>query len=101
MSHQFRKLLWAACLSVAAGQTKIDLQSQSRSVDFTSADSTRPFKSGTVLPAACAIGEMFYKTDAASGANLYGCISPNVWTPEGQGGGGGGGISMLSQSQDL
>src|SRR5579864_574032 len=99
MSHVFRWLTWTLCLSIAAGQTKIDLQSQSRSVDFSTADSTRPFKSGTALPATCAVGEMFYKTDASSGANLYGCISPNAWAPEGQGNASG--ISMLAQSQDL
>src|ERR1700687_3892686 len=99
MSHLFRTLTWVFCSSIAIGQTKIDLQTQSRSVDFSTADSTRPFKSGTALPATCAVGEMFYKTDASSGANLYGCISPNAWVPEGQDSGSC--ISMLAQSQYL
>jgi hypothetical protein len=99
MSHVFRTLLWTLCLSITISQTKIDLQTQSRSVDFSTADSTRPFKSGTALPATCAIGEMFYKTDAPSGANLFGCISLNTWAIEVQGSASG--ISMLAQSQDL
>ncbi len=97
MSHVFQKLTWTLCSTIAMGQTKLDLQNQTKNVDFSTADSTRPFKSGTALPATCAVGEMFYNTNTASGANLYGCTSPNAWTPEGQGAG----IAMLAQSQDL
>ena len=40
---------------------------------------TRPVKTGTVLPAQCAAGEMFFKSNAAAGANLYGCVAANTW----------------------
>ena len=43
----------------ADGQTAVDLRTQSKSVDFTSAATTKPFKSGTVLPAACGVGKRF------------------------------------------
>jgi hypothetical protein len=86
-------LAWAACGRSGVGQTTglttVDLRTQSKSVDFSAANATRPFKSGTALPAICAIGEMFYKTDAPAGANLYGCVAPNAWAAEGQGGNGG------------
>jgi hypothetical protein len=78
-------LLYCLLFPSLFGQTMIDLRTQSKNVDFSSAISTRPFKSGTVLPATCAVGEMFYKTDAASGANIYGCVAANAWAIEGQG----------------
>jgi hypothetical protein len=95
MYRAFRALSFGLfCLNVFA-QTMIDLKTQSKNVDFSSAPSTRPFKSGTVLPASCDVGDMFYKTDASSGAN--------TWAVEGQGstGNAGGGISMLAQTGDL
>src|SRR5438132_12299383 len=64
-------------------QTQVDLRTQSKSVDFSAATATKPFKSGTVLPATCAVGEMFYKSDAPSGSNLYGCTALNSWTLQG------------------
>ena len=60
-------------------QTAIDLKSQSRNIDFSGAASTRPFKTGTVLPAACTTGDSFFKTNAAAGQNLYGCVAANTW----------------------
>ena len=54
-------------------QTQIDLRTQAKPIDFTAADSTRPIKTGTALPATCVPGDMFFKTDAPAGANLYGC----------------------------
>ena len=61
------------------GQTQVDLRNQSRNVDFSAAISTRPEKTGTVLPATCNTGELFFNTIAASGANLYGCVAANTW----------------------
>ena len=61
-------------------QTRVDIRSQSKSVDFSAADSTKPFKTGTVLPASCSTGEAFFKSDAAPGANIYLCLTPNAWT---------------------
>ena len=62
--------------------TQVDLRYQSKNVDFSGAGATKPFKSGTSLPSVCAVGEMFFKVDAPSGANLYGCTSMNTWTLE-------------------
>src|SRR5215831_18027685 len=73
----------AAMAGAAHGQTKIDLRTQGKSVDFSAAGTTRPSKTGTTLPAACAIGETFLKTDAAAGKNLFVCTAANVWTVQG------------------
>ena len=75
-----RSLLVVSCAGLLCGQTMVDLRTQSKSVDFSGANATKPFKSGTVFPSACAVGEMFFKTDAAAGSNLYGCTSLNAWT---------------------
>lgn len=80
-----RMLLPALWVLPIAAQTRIDLPSQTKRVDFTSATSTRPFKAGTTLPPNCTQGEMFFKTDAPAGANTYGCASPNVWSLQGSG----------------
>ena len=47
---------------------------------FFAANTTKPFKSGTVLPATCSVGEAFFKSNALAGSNLYGCTSLNSWT---------------------
>src|SRR5260370_18473150 len=72
----------ASCAGILWGQTMVDLRTQSKSIDFSGANATKPFKSGTVLPSICAVGEIFYKLDATAGANLYGCTSANAWTLE-------------------
>lgn len=81
--HHF---LRAACLlagALAAGaQTQVDLRTQTKNVDFSGAASTRPVRTGTQLPAACTLGEAFFKTDAPAGKNLYFCTALNVWTLE-------------------
>ena len=69
-------------------QTQIHLQTQSKAVDFANASSTRPAKTGTALPAACLVGEAFFKSNAAAGANLYGCTATNTWTQMSTSGGG-------------
>ena len=73
----------AAMTSYVLAQTQIDLRTQAKSVDFSNAGSTKPSKTGTVLPATCTVGETFLKTDAAPGANLYVCTAVNVWTVQG------------------
>ena len=67
----------------AGAQTKIDLRTQAKSVDFTAATTTKPVKTGTALPGTCAVGEMFFKTDAPGGANLYGCTETDHWAVQG------------------
>jgi len=76
----FRMLLAALVVITAAAQTRVDLRTQSQGVDFTAATATKPIKAGTALPGQCAIGEMFFKTDAPSGANVYGCTAANTWS---------------------
>jgi hypothetical protein len=48
--------------------------------DASTAATTKPIKAGTAIPASCGVGEMFFKTDAAAGANLYLCTAVNAWT---------------------
>src|SRR5258708_2403378 len=73
----------AAMAGAAHGQTKVDLGKQGRDIDFSTMGSTRPSKTGTVLPATCAVGETFLKTNAAAGKNLFVCTTANVWTVQG------------------
>ena len=72
------------CLSAVVGgtlvaQTKVDLGTQSRNIDFSGASFTKPFKSGTALPASCTVGETYFKTNVTAGQNLYGCVATNTW----------------------
>ena len=82
-------------LGPASAQTKIDLSAQGKNIDFSGASSTRPFKTGTVLPSTCAVGESFFNTSATSGQNLYGCTARNIWTLQAGGGGGGGSATAV------
>jgi hypothetical protein len=40
----------------------------------------RAIKVGTTLPATCTAGDLFFKSDAPAGSNLYGCSSMNSWS---------------------
>lgn len=42
-----------------------------------------PIKTGTVLPSTCTAGDLFFKTDATPGSNLFGCSAANTWVVEG------------------
>jgi hypothetical protein len=76
-----RPILVAAWLiGMLDAQTLVDLRTQSKSVDFSAANTTKPFKSGTSLPATCGVGEAFFQTNAPAGLNLYGCTAVNSWT---------------------
>jgi hypothetical protein len=66
---------------LATGQTRIDMYSQAKNIDFSRATSTRPFPVGSALPSVCAAGETYFKSDAPAGRNLYLCTGTNVWTP--------------------
>src|SRR5690242_11145383 len=77
-------LLAAAAIHAAYGQTTlINLGAQGRNVDFSAAPSTRRVKTGTAFPATCSPGDLFFKTDAPAGQNLYGCASANTWAQQG------------------
>jgi hypothetical protein len=73
---------FALVLGYCSAQTQVDLRTQSKSIDFSGAASTKPFQAGTVLPGACSPSQVFFKTNATAGANLYGCTSANIWTAE-------------------
>ncbi|HEV8042055.1 MAG TPA: hypothetical protein VGP62_24460 [Bryobacteraceae bacterium] len=66
----------------AIGQTLVDLRTQTKSVDFSGATSTKPFQAGAVLPATCTVGQAFFQTNAPAGSNLYTCTALNAWTQQ-------------------
>ncbi len=83
-----RAAAWLAAvlgISGALAQTKVDLSSQSRQVNFGGATFTIPARTGTGLPATCSVGELYFRTDATAGSNLYGCTAANTWIPQGAG----------------
>jgi hypothetical protein len=43
----------------------------------------RAVKFGTTLPATCFAGDIFFKTDATAGSNLYACVALNTWVVQG------------------
>jgi len=89
-------ILWA---EVATGQTKVDLHAQAKSADLSTMGPTKPAQVGTILPGVCSGGELFFKSDAAPGTNLYACTSANIWTVLAGGGGAGtGNVSGLGAS---
>lgn len=75
--------LAALAVSQAMAQTRIDLRTQTKSVDFSAASSTKPSQTGTNLPVTCAVGQTFLNTSAQPGQNLYVCTTANVWTAQG------------------
>jgi hypothetical protein len=80
VTHIVVLFLLAWIPGLTRGQTLIDLKTQSKSVDFTGAASTKPFKSGATLPATCGLGEAFFNTSASAGRNFYTCTAANTWT---------------------
>jgi hypothetical protein len=43
----------------------------------------RAVKFGTTIPATCFAGDIFFKTDATAGSNLYACVALNTWVVQG------------------
>lgn len=39
-----------------------------------------PYSIGTTAPVTCTAGDVFFKTNATAGQNIYGCTTGNVWT---------------------
>jgi hypothetical protein len=72
-------VLAVTAAGVVVAQTRIDLRTQGRNVDFADAVATRPFAVGTTLPESCTPGQAFFKSDAESGRNLYLCMADGVW----------------------
>lgn len=73
--------------------TTLNLGTQGRNADFSNLPFTRPVAVGTSLPATCQVGQLFFNSAAAAGANLYGCTAPNTWTLQSGGGSSGTGGS--------
>jgi hypothetical protein len=63
-------------------QTQVDLAVQSRAIDFSGQLYTKPVKTGALLPAICAQGELFFLTSAPPGANIYVCPATNTWAAQ-------------------
>lgn len=61
-------------------QTRVDLRSQAKTIDFSQSIFTKPVKTGTALPAVCEVGELFFRTNSTPGKNLYSCTATNIWT---------------------
>ena len=82
--------IWALVFLSAAGlcrtasaQTAVNLETQSKNINFTLLGNTRPFAMGASLPGTCIQGAMFFLTSATAGENVYGCASTNVWSLQG------------------
>jgi hypothetical protein len=75
-------LLAAVWAAPAGAQTQVDLRTQGKDVDFSAAPSTKPFQTGTLLPASCSVGAAFFNANAPAGQNLFACTAANVWTLE-------------------
>lgn len=69
-------------VQILAAQTRIDLYTQSKGVDFQGAPYTRPVKTSATLPATCTVNELLLLTTAPAGSNIYACLSANTWVPE-------------------
>jgi hypothetical protein len=80
MQCRYGILISVWSLGLGQCQTQVDLSKQSKSVDFSAANTTKPFKAGTVLPATCGVAETFFQTNAPAGLNLYACTAVNSWT---------------------
>src|SRR5579864_4729593 len=80
MRRQSLAAAWALLGALLCAQTQVDLRTQTKSVDFSGAASTRPSKTGSVLPAACGVGQTFFNTGSPAGSNWYGCTAVNVWS---------------------
>ena len=76
-------LLWTVFAAEGESQTLVDLRTQSKSVDFSAAGSTKPMQTGSSLPSTCAVGQFFFLTTAPAGTNVYACNPANTWTVEG------------------
>ena len=87
-SHTLSCICIAAVVlsETAAGQTQVDLKSQSKTADFSNATSTKPFQTGATLPSSCSLGQMYFLTTAPSGQNSYGCTATNTWSSQYAGG---------------
>ena len=55
-------------------------------MNFSEAGITKPFQTGTVLPAVCTTGETFFKSDGSPNKSLYTCAQNGTWAQVGDDG---------------
>lgn len=51
---------------------------------------------GATAPATCAVGQLFFDSDATAGSNWFGCTAANTWTVLSGGGGGAGDVTAAA-----
>jgi hypothetical protein len=59
-------------------QTSVDLRNQAKNIDFSGAAATKVWKTGSILPPSCNVGEGFFLI--GGGPYVYVCSSPNSWS---------------------
>lgn len=78
------KLLGFILLTSMLGFSQVESHSQKAigTVDNTTGTTVKPFKQGlsAAIPATCAVGEAYFKTDATAGQNFFACTAVNTWT---------------------
>lgn len=97
VSNKRRYLILMACVCELAGAqgTRVNLSAQAKSANLSNIGPTEPMQTGSSLPASCSVGQMFFLTTAAPGANIYACTATNIWSViAGSGGGGGTGGTL-------
>lgn len=67
-------------------QTRVDLSRQATGTEFLQPPFSAPIRSGTQLPASCAVGELFFLATAPAGANIHVCHATDEWAVQGSGG---------------
>ncbi|MCW5963524.1 MAG: hypothetical protein KIT83_05750 [Bryobacterales bacterium] len=82
-----RLCLIAFVMAVAvAGQTRVDIQRQSKGTEFLAPPFAKPLRSGASLPLTCTVNELFFLTTAPAGSNIHVCHQDGEWAPQGSGG---------------
>ncbi|MCC7342557.1 MAG: hypothetical protein IT170_15855 [Bryobacterales bacterium] len=84
-----KRIAWGAMLVTvlfASGQTKVDIQRQSKGTSFLAPPFEKPVRSGSSLPVACDTGELYFLTTAPAGDNLFVCHASGQWAPQGSAG---------------
>lgn len=70
---------------IVALLTAASALAQSSSATVTSASGSNIAlvrQAGTSLPATCSVGQLFFKSNATAGQNIYQCATANTWTQE-------------------
>jgi hypothetical protein len=67
MRQKYLLLLLAGC---SFGQTLVDLRTPGKGINFSASPATQPLQMGTTLPASRQVGQLFFNSAAAAGANF-------------------------------